>query len=152
EGALADRGGYQAVAPRKAADSGLIRRIIAKGKDPMPPPASAHGLTSAQVDLPRRWVGEGAEGEKHWSLIPPRRPALPGVHSPDWCRNPIDHVVLARLEQAGLKPSAEADRVTLLRRVSLDLTGLPPTPTEVDAFLADKSPDAYEKVVDRLLA
>src|SRR5262245_17728608 len=107
EWALTDRGGYQAVTPGKAADSELIRRITAKGKDRMPPPASAHALTTAQMDLLRRWIDEGAKWQKHWSLIPPRRPALPAVRNPGWCRNPIDHFVLARLEQAGLAPSPE---------------------------------------------
>ncbi len=98
-----------------------------------------------------RWVAEGAEWQKHWSFIAPVRPPLPVVKHTAWPRNGIDHFVLARLEQEGLAPSPEADRVTLLRRVSLDLTGLPPTPAEVDAFLGDASSVAYENAVDRLL-
>ncbi len=100
----------------------------------------------------RKWIEQGAKWERHWAFMPPVRPALPAVRNEKWVRNPIDRFVLARLEREGLKPSPEADRATLLRRLSFDLTGLPPTPAEIDAFLADKSPDAYEKQVDRLLA
>src|SRR5438445_5555678 len=139
ESAFADRGGYHAIVAGKPSESEMVRRITAKGKERMPPPTSAHGLTAAQIDLIRRWIDEGAKWQKHWSLIPPQRRALPAVRNAAWCRNPIDHFVLARLEQAGLNPAPESDRITLLRRVSLDLTGLPPTPAEVDAFLADMS-------------
>ncbi len=99
----------------------------------------------------RRWIAEGAPYAAHWAFVPPSRHRLPKVKNAAWPRNPIDHFILARLERAGLQPTAEADRTTLLRRVTLDLTGLPPTPAEVDAFLADQAPNAYEKVVDRLL-
>src|SRR4029077_3031913 len=99
-----------------------------------------------------RWIEQGAKWEKHWSLIPPKRPEFPSVGNKAWPRNGIDWFVLNRLEREGLNPSAEAGKEALIRRVSLDLTGLPPTPAEVDAFLADWSPNAYEKVVDRLLA
>src|SRR5262249_2903784 len=99
-----------------------------------------------------RWIEQGAKWQNHWAFIPPQRPALPAVKDAAWPRNPIDHFVLARLERAGLRPSPEAPRETLIRRVTFDLTGLPPTPEEIDAFLADRSPGAYEKVVDRLLA
>src|SRR5207253_2262582 len=102
--------------------------------------------------LIRRWIEQGAKWQKHWSFLPPRRPPLPPVKSARWCRNPIDAFILDRLEREGLAPSPEADKATLIRRVTLDLTGLPPTPSEVDAFLRDSSPNAYEKVVDRLLA
>jgi mono/diheme cytochrome c family protein len=136
----------------KPDDSELIRRITAADPDKrMPPPTSGHALTPAQIALLKRWVAEGARWQKHWSFIPPVRPALPTVKNASWPRNGIDHFVLARLEKEGLTPSPEADRITLLRRVTLDLTGLPPTPGEVDAFLGDASSDAYEKVVDRLL-
>ena len=93
-----------------------------------------------------------APSQSHWAFIPPRRPAVPEVAKPGWARNPIDRFILARLERAGLAPSPEADRATLLRRLSLDLIGLPPSPEEVDAFLADRSAGAYERAVDRLLA
>jgi mono/diheme cytochrome c family protein len=135
------------------AKSELVRRITAHDDaERMPPPKSGRKLTPAQIDTLKRWVADGAKWQKHWSFLPPARPPLPPVAKRDWPRNGIDHFILARLEREGLAPSPEADRTTLLRRVTLDLTGLPPTPAEADAFLADASPDAYEKVVDRLLA
>src|SRR5439155_1710926 len=118
----------------------------------MPPPKANRTLTAAQKELLRRWVNEGAPWGKHWAYAAPRRPGLPAVKDVAWARNALDRFVLARLEKEGLAPSPEAARETLLRRVTLDLTGLPPTPREVATFLADGSPDAYEKVVDRLLA
>jgi hypothetical protein len=104
------------------------------------------------VGLLTRWIERGAVWEKHWSFIPPVRRNVPSVSDPAWPRNPIDYFVLAKLDREGLKPSPEADRSTLIRRITLDLTGLPPTPAEVEAFVGDASPTAYEKVVDRLLA
>jgi hypothetical protein len=118
----------------------------------MPPRASGKALSPRQVELLRRWIEQGAKWQKHWALLPPRRPALPRTAGGNWARNAIDPFVLARLEREGLKPAPEADRRTLLRRLSFDLTGLPPTPAAVDAFLADPSAAAYEKAVDRLLA
>src|SRR5205807_5531105 len=100
----------------------------------------------------RAWVDQGAKWEEHWAYVKPRRPPLPEVQRKAWARNGIDYFVLARLEKEGLVPSAEADKATLIRRVTLDLTGLPPTLKEVDAFLARISPDAYAKLVERLLA
>jgi hypothetical protein len=121
----------------------------------MPPPRTKKKLTQKEKDLLRRWVEQGAPWSKHWAFVPPRRPAVPkgeGKTWATWPRNPIDAFVLARMEgEAGLEPSPEAERTQLIRRVTFDLTGLPPTPAEVSAFLADRSPDAYEKVVDRLL-
>jgi hypothetical protein len=117
----------------------------------MPPVASGKALNEKQVAVIRKWVEEGAKWQQHWSYTPPQRPEPPIVSGKGWVRNPIDQFVLARLEQEKLKPSSEADRATLLRRVTLDLTGLPPAPEELDAFLKDKSAQAYEKVVDRLL-
>ncbi|MEQ8839118.1 MAG: DUF1549 and DUF1553 domain-containing protein, partial [Lacipirellulaceae bacterium] len=105
-----------------------------------------------QLETLRRWIAEGASWEPHWSLIPPSRPEPPSVQTSNWVRNEIDHFILARLEAEELKPAEPADRETLLRRVTFDLTGLPPTLQEIDAFVKDDSPDAYEKVVDRLLA
>jgi len=141
-----------AIVPGKADVSELVRRIIAADADlQMPPPTSGKKLTRWQIDLLKQWIAEGAEYEGHWAFLPVQRPSLPAVKNDLWARSAVDRFVLARLEREGLKPSTEASHETLIRRVSLDLTGLPPTPAEVDAFLADRSPDAYEKVVDRLL-
>jgi len=135
-----------------AEESLLIEKITDPNpKDRMPPPDSGHSLTEKQIDLLRRWIDEGAKWDTHWAYVPPTRPDLPVVVQRSWMRNAIDQFILARLEREGLKPSPEADKETLLRRVTYDLTGLPPTPAETDAFLADQSPDAYEKQVDRLL-
>src|SRR5262249_44401197 len=118
----------------------------------MPPPKTKRRLAGEQKEALRRWVDQGAAWSKHWAYEPPARPRLPAVKNAAWPRNPIDYFILARLEQEGLSPSPEAARETLIRRVTLDLTGVPPTPGEVDAFLAHRSPTAYEKLVDRLLA
>ncbi|MDQ2843996.1 MAG: DUF1553 domain-containing protein [Acidobacteriota bacterium] len=118
----------------------------------MPPTYSGRKLTAAQIDSIKRWIDEGAKWETHWSYAVPKRPDLPVVQDAKWVRNPIDRFVLAKLEKEGLHPSPETDKATLLRRVTFDLTGLPPAPTELKAFLDDSSPQAYEKVVDRLLA
>ena len=148
-----DLGGRFAIVPGDVAKSEMIRRITAD--DParrMPPVASGRTLTDREINLIQRWIEQGANWENHWSFVAPKRAPLPEVTNRSWVRNEIDAFVLHRLEQEGLRPSPEADRTTLIRRVSLDLTGLPPTPSEIDAFLADRSPNAYEKVVDRLLA
>jgi hypothetical protein len=152
ESAMAERDGRHPIVPGRPDQSELIRRITAKDRqERMPPATSARQLTDRQIDLLRRWIEQGAKWQKHWSLIPPQRPVPPIVKHSQWVRNAIDSFVLDRLEREGLSPSTVADKTTLIRRVTLDLTGLPPTPAEVDAFLADASPDAYEKVVDRLL-
>jgi hypothetical protein len=136
----------------KSADSELVRRVSSPDADEvMPPPKSNRKLTAAQIETLKRWIDEGAKWGRHWAFDPPRRPPLPAVRDSRWPRNGIDRFILARLEAEGLTPSAEAPKETLLRRVTLDLTGLPPTPAEVDAFLADAGPGAYERVVDRLL-
>ena len=135
-----------------AADSLMIEKITEPNpKDRMPPPDSGHALTERQIDLLRRWIDQGAKWDAHWAYVPPKRPELPAVRNASWVRNPIDQFILARLEKEGLQPSPEADRLTLLRRVTLDLTGLPPTSAEIDSFLSDTSPDAYDKRVDALL-
>jgi hypothetical protein len=119
----------------------------------MPPPYSDRKpLTEAEVTTIRTWIEQGAKWQSHWSFTAPVRPALPEVRKTSWVRNPIDRFILARLEGEGLAPSPETDRPRLLRRVSFDLTGLPPSLAELDAFLADRDPKAYEKAVDRLLA
>ncbi len=133
--------------------SPLIWKIEEKNpKDRMPPPETHKTLTAEQIALLRRWVKEGAQYEEHWAFIPPSRSATPDVAEKQWVRNAIDSFILARLEKERLKHSPEADKRTLIRRVTYDLTGLPPKPAEVEAFIADSSADAYEKVVDRLLA
>ncbi|HEY8504564.1 MAG TPA: DUF1549 domain-containing protein, partial [Gemmataceae bacterium] len=109
-------------------------------------------LAVASIALPALWPAPCAAGEPHWAYVAPRRPAPPEVRRPGWAANPIDRFVLARLEREGLTPSPPADKARLLRRVHLDLTGLPPTPEQVDTFLADDRPDAYERVVEGLLA
>jgi hypothetical protein len=151
--ALADLGqGRHAVVPGNPAQSELVRRITAEDElTRMPPVYSDRTLAKPEIDLLTEWIRQGAQWQKHWSFIPPSRPDLPSVTNKAWPRNPIDYFVLARLEKEGLQPAPEAERPTLIRRLSLDLTGLPPTPAEVDAFLNDESPKAYEKVVDRLL-
>ena len=144
--------GRPAVVPGKPAESGLYRRISSTKKGfVMPPPDSGKKLSAAEKERLRRWIEEGAAYRAHWSFVPPARPPVPLVRDDGWPRGVIDHFILARLEAEGLRPAPEADRATLIRRLSLDLTGLPPTPAEVDAFLADSAPDAYEAVVDRLL-
>jgi hypothetical protein len=152
-GPFVPRDGYSILVPGKPDESVLILRITSD--DPefhMPPPESRKHLSDQQIDLIKRWVEQGAKWSKHWSLIAPQRPAVPQISDPKWIRNPIDALVLARLDREGLTHAPEAPKETLIRRVTLDLTGLPPTPEEVDTFLADQSPDAYAKLVDRLLA
>ncbi|MBY0527919.1 MAG: PSD1 and planctomycete cytochrome C domain-containing protein [Gemmataceae bacterium] len=141
------------IVPGKSGASSLLQRVTSSKKsEMMPPPKSNKKLTPAQIGTLQRWVDQGAAWGKHWAFEKPERQPLPAVRNQAWPRNGIDAFVLARLEKAELAPSPEADRVKLLRRVTLDLTGLPPTPAEVDAFLKDGSQDAYEKAVDRLLA
>ncbi|MGV3724123.1 MAG: DUF1549 domain-containing protein, partial [Actinomycetota bacterium] len=144
--------GRRAVVPGKPLQSELVRRVFATDARVMPPAHTKNPLSAAERDVLRRWVAAGARYDQHWSFVLPTAPALPKVRDTKWPRNPIDHFVLARLEKEGLKPSPEADRYTLVRRVYLDLIGLPPTPEEADQFINDRSPDAYEKLVDRLLA
>ena len=150
--ALEDAPDQHAIVPGKLGASQVFHRITAE--DPamvMPPPESNLSLSAHEKAVLIRWIEQGAEYKPHWALIQPEKHELPKIEQPDWVNNPIDHFVLAKLKEKKLSPSEEADRETLLRRVSLDLTGLPPTVEEIDAFLADDSPDAYEKVVDRLL-
>jgi hypothetical protein len=149
--AKADRDGYRVVAPGRPEKSELVARITtADATERMPPAKSGKKLNAAEIATLKQWIAEGAEYKAHWAYEPPKRADIRSPKSE--VRNPIDAFILARLEKEGLKPSPEADRVTLVRRVTFDLTGLPPTPAEVTAFVADESPDAYEKLVDRLLA
>ena len=153
EGATAKAdSGAVAVVPGNSGESEIIRRLTAA--DPgerMPPADSGKSVTPEQIELIKRWIDEGAEFKPHWSFVTPVRPPVPMVQRKEAIRDPIDNFVLARLEKEGIGPSPPADKVTLIRRVTLDLTGLPPTIAEVDEFLADESPEAYAKVVDRLL-
>ena len=142
-----------AIIPGQPEKSPLVQKIEAKNpKDRMPPPEAHKTLKPEQIALLRAWVKQGAVYEEHWSFIAPKPQAVPEVKQKEWVRNAIDNFILDRLEREGLKPSPEADRRSLIRRVTYDLTGLPPTPEEVEAFVADNAGDAYEKVVDRLLA
>jgi hypothetical protein len=160
-----------AISPGDAGKSLLLRRLLGDGGEARMPMGVAP-LKPAQIEMIRKWIDQGAawpdgetgrrsdvaevagerEAPKHWAYIKPARPELPPVKRVAWARNPIDRFILARLEKEGLAPSPEAEKETLVRRVYLDLTGLPPSPKEVDQFLADASPDAYEKLVDRLLS
>jgi hypothetical protein len=142
----------EAIVPGKPDESLLIDRIFSDDVGQvMPPRKTRKKLTAAQKETLKRWIAEGAKYQPHWSLITPKRPKPPAVKNTKWVRNPIDAFILAELEKRGLQPAPEADRRTLARRLSLDLTGLPPAPKEVEAFVKDTSPDAYERYVDRLL-
>ncbi len=144
--------GSVAIVPGKPGESELVRRISSEDPDEvMPPIDSGKTLTPDQISLVRRWIEQGAPWKEHWAFVPPRRQELPLVSDQGWPQNAIDYFVLAKLDQREWKPSPEAEKETLIRRVTFDLTGLPPTPVEVDNFLADKSPAAYQRVVDRLL-
>ena len=144
-----------------SSESSLYTRVAGIG-DQARMPIGGKPLDAAEIAILKSWIDEGANWPdaysadrsqpKHWAYTPPVRPTLPVISDTAWVKSPVDRFILARLDKEGLKPSTEADRTTLLRRVSLDLIGLPPTPKEVDAFLADKSPKAFEKQVDRLLA
>ncbi len=143
----------RAIVPGKPAESLLYKRIANENAALRMPPVSSHKtLTPEQIALMKRWIEAGAPWKEHWSFTPPVRAALPAVKDTKWPRNAIDNFILARLEAEGLTPAPEANRRTLIRRASFDLTGLPPAPADVEAFVNDKSPDAYEKVIDRLLA
>ena len=154
--ATADRGGYRVISPGKSAASELIHRITSTDDDErMPPSESGLNLNALQIEIIRRWIEQGAVYQKHWSFIAPRRPSLPEVRSRDWARNAIDMFVLARLKQEGLKPSAQAAIATLIRRVTLDVTGLTPTLEEINEFERQsvRNPQsAFNNLVDRLLA
>lgn len=153
DGAQADLGGFRAIVPGRPEESELIQRITTTDPaDLMPPPKSGKRLSAADVAVLREWIAGGAVFAQHWSYVRPVRPPLPEVKLHDWPRHPMDRFILARLEKEGLTPSEEADRWTLARRVALDLTGLPPTSEEADSFARDTSPDAFERLVDRLLA
>ncbi|MAS79278.1 MAG: hypothetical protein CMI25_02555 [Opitutae bacterium] len=153
ESALSERDGIRAIVPGSLDESELWHRILSDDpEEMMPPPESKKPMSKEEISLFKTWIAEGAKWEDHWSFSAIKEPALPEVSNPDWIRNPIDRFVLRNLDKRGLKPSPEADRRTLARRLFLDLTGLPPSPAEVKGFLDDKSPDALERLVDRLLS
>ena len=142
-----------ALAPGDLSASKVWHRVSTDDRDElMPPPKSKRRLTAAQKGLLKRWIEDGAKYADHWAYVAPQRPDVSKTATDEWGKNAIDHFVAGRLREHGLSASAEADRVTLIRRLSFDLTGLPPTPEEVAGFVADKSAGAYEKIVDRLLA
>ena len=152
EGATADHGGKRAIVPGDPGHSEALQRILSSDVDErMPPTKSGKKLSASEVALLKQWIKEGATYSRHWSYVKPVRPALPPVSEPGWPVNGLDRFVLARLDKEGLKHAPSADAYALARRVSLDLTGLPPTVEELDAFVADKAPGAYERYVDRLL-
>jgi len=152
EGATADLGGYRAIVPGDPDQSEAITRITSSDDDDrMPPPEAKMEMSDLEKETIRRWIAEGATYEQHWAFIAPQNAEIPTVQSIDQVKNSIDHFVLARIEQAGLQPSPEANRYTLVRRLYLDLIGLPPTVAEADAFVNDSRPDAYDRLVDTLL-
>lgn len=145
---------YEAIVPGHIDESEMIVRVTSDDEDlQMPPPGEGiEPLTQIEIETIKTWIQQGAKWQKHWSFVPPKSPQLPTVIQKEWVKNPIDQFVLAKLEQEGLKPSARAAKSTLLRRVSLLITGLPPSPQLAEQFLNDSSPNAYEKLVDQLLA
>jgi len=151
---FAERDGYRILVPGDPAKSDLFRRLISTDADEqMPPPKSGKKISAAQIATIRRWIAQGAKYQGHWAFIPPARPGSPEIRNPkSEIRNLIDRFVMARLEREGLQLSPQANKATLLRRATLDLTGLPPSIDEIDEFLADESPAAFERVIDRLLA
>ena len=153
EGAIAARKEGAAIVPGKSSESKLVERVL--NTDPeevMPPAKTGKKLTAAQVERLKQWIEQGAEYKGHWAFTAPRRPALPPVKARSWLRNEIDSFILARLEPQSLKPSPEADRYALSRRLSLDLVGLPPSIAEAEEFVRDRSSDAYDKLADRFLS
>ena len=152
EDVFAPRKNGAAVVPGKPEESALFKRLSETGALRMPPAHSRKSVTDSQRALLRRWIEQGAPWTQHWAFVAPVRSEPPSVKDAKWARNPIDRFVLAKLEAAGLKPAPEAGRRTLARRVSLDITGLPPEPELVEAFVRDKPADAYESLVSKLLA
>ncbi len=154
EGAYRARDGVAAIQPGSPEESSVWRRLVSSDPDDIMPPADAHQkpLTAREKELFRKWIQDGGRYQDFWAFIPPKKPALPENADKDWSRRPIDRFVLRKLEAAGMSPGPAADKRTLIRRLSLDLTGLPPTRDEIRAFLVDDSPMAYERLVDRLLA
>ena len=143
--------GTFAVVPGDASASELVKRITSTGDDRMPPADETHSLSAQEINLLIRWIEQGAIWRSHWAFTPPIKPRLPKVDDNDWVRNPIDRFILARLEHDSRQPFAHAAPRKLVRRVYFDLIGLPPTPQEVAEFLNDRRPDAWQRLIDRLL-
>jgi hypothetical protein len=151
--AIRDRGGIHAILPGDADNSEVLLRVLSTDpREVMPPPKHGRPLSPDESDLLRRWIDEGAVYAEHWAWARPQRPHSPAVSRPDWPRNAVDQFVLARLDQEQLAPARAADPHALIRRVAIDLTGLPPTPEQVREFIEDQEPEAYERMVDRFLA
>ncbi len=147
------KNGRGPIVPRMPEASELVRRIFHTDPDEvMPPPKTHKKLKAREKEALKQWIAEGAEYEEHWSFIPPKRPQAPAVKDTAWTKNEVDRFILARLETAGLKPSQEADHYKLIRRVSLDLRGLPPSLKEVDQYINDEKPGAYQRMVDRMMS
>ncbi|HBU37010.1 MAG TPA: hypothetical protein DEB70_04305, partial [Planctomycetaceae bacterium] len=145
--------GMRAIVPGKPTESELVSRILDSDPDViMPPPESNHVLTNKQKEILSAWVADGAEYQRHWAYVPPERHTTPKIVDDEWSLNWIDHFIFDRLTEKDISPATDADPITLVRRVTFDLTGLPPTPSEIDAYLANESADRYEQLVDRLLA
>ena len=141
-----------AIVPHKPQESEVIQRVSSADPDlRMPPSDAGKQLSKIEIEVLTRWVSEGAEWGKHWSFVAPKRPPLPRVRDRNWPENSVDHFVLAKLEKSSWEPAPRADKRTLIRRASLAATGLPPAPRQVHTFLADRSVDAYERLIDRLL-
>ncbi len=153
EGAFSEPSGYPVLVPEKPDESELYLRIASNDENyKMPPAGFNKTLTPEQIDLIKQWINQGAKWEDHWAFTTPVRPTPPKVKNSDWMNNPIDAFVLSLLENEGLQPAKQADKRTLIRRLSFDLTGLPPTLEEIHRFLGDDSPDAYEKLIDSYMA
>ncbi len=153
EGAFSEPSGYPIIVPEKPDESELYLRIVSEEDGYQMPPADFNKtLTPEQIETIKRWISQGAKWEDHWAFATPVRPTLPAVKKADWVRNPIDTFILSRLEKEGLSPAKEADKRALIRRLSFDLTGLPPTLEEIHLFLNDDSPNAYEKLIDTFMA
>ena len=153
EGAFRIKKGRSVIIPGKSGESELIQRVFSKDDtEVMPPRESNRTLSDKQKELLKQWINSGAKWDQHWAFTPPIRPALPAVKNAAWVKQPVDRFILAKLESVGLPPQSDASKEAWLRRVSLDLTGLPPTLKELDTFLADTSTNSFEKQVDRLLA
>jgi hypothetical protein len=153
-GATLNRGGVCSIVPGNPMKSEAVKRMESMDADSQMPPKDSgiKRLTASEIEIIKTWIAQGAEYRAHWAFSPPKMPPIPDVKNPRWCRNEIDRFIRAKLEDKSLKPEPEADKRTLIRRATLTLTGLPPTPEEVNRFVADRRPDAYERVVDRLLA